>query len=449
MSSHTKRSPSKAKRTINCSGNLALVGTLPPHQVNIAGEAARIGTCVHGIIEKCLKEGKEPSDFLDRIVELVGEEEGFTMLKPNAKTPGPGRIFYVVNAEMIEGATVATDYVRGRCKELGIPESALQLETRTNPLPDRDDTSGTADVTIDAWPEVLEVADFKNGWILVETKSDQLVAYLLGKALEDDFSHERYMVTVIQPNASDPELRAPRSIEYTREELLAWQAMYRTSVERCGEADAAFAEVEKLEEPDQEQAYDDWAAKYLKPGDHCTFCEAEPICPAKRLLHQAQAKIDFSDEPRELVFDSRRRREISHLLKWAPMFASWFKAAAAYAQREMEAGFDIEGQKLVKSKTNRTFKPGMSEAEIVSGIVKGKFVADKSKLYDKPSLKSGPQIEKLVTAKRRKEFDSKFLHKPEGALTIAPTDDPRPAVKRSAADDFDDFDFEDDEMDFG
>ncbi|MCK1668651.1 DUF2800 domain-containing protein [Bradyrhizobium sp. 153] len=447
MSAHSKRSPSKAKRTIRCSGNLALIGTLPDHQVNVSGEAARIGTCVHGLIEKCLKEGKEPSDFLDRIVELVGEEEAFTMLRPNAKTPGPGRIFYIVNAEMIEGATVATDYVRGRCKELGVPESALQLETRTNPLPDRDDTSGTADVTIDAWPVLLELADFKNGWIVVETESDQLIAYLLGKALEDDFSHERYMATVIQPNASDPELRAPRSIEYTREELLEWQAMYRKAVERCDEADAAFAEVEKVEEPYQEQAYDDWAAKYLKAGTHCTFCEAAAICPAKRSLHQAQAKIDFDDEPRALNFDSRRRREVAHLMKWAPHFAAFFKSVAAYAQREMEAGFEIEGQKLVRSKTNRVFKPGMTEAEIVAAILKGAYVADKSKLYDKPALKSGPQIEKMVPAKRRKEFNEALLHKPEGALTMAPADDPRPAVSRGAADDFDDY--EDDEMDFG
>ncbi|MBR0876910.1 DUF2800 domain-containing protein [Bradyrhizobium liaoningense] len=444
MSAHSKRSPSKAKRTIHCSGNLALVGTLPDHQVNVSGEAARIGTCVHGLIEKCLKEGKEPSDFLDRIVELVGEEEGFTMLKPNAKTPGPGRLFYIVNAEMIEGATVCTDYVRGRCKELGVDESALQLETRTNPLPDRDDTSGTADVTIDAWPTVLEVLDFKNGWIVVETKTDQGIAYLLGKAIEDDFAHESYMVTIVQPNASDPELRAPRSVEYTREELLEWQAMYRAAVERCDEADAAFAEVNDPESP----AFRDWSAKYLKAGEHCTFCEAAAICPAKTMLHQAQAKIDFADEPHQIDFDSRRRREISHIMKWAPHFAAFFKAVAAYAQREMEAGFDVDGQKLVRGKTNRVLKPGMTEAEIVSAILKGKFVTDKGKLYDAPALKTGPQIEKLVPAKRRKEFAAAFLHKPEGALTIAPADDPRPAVSRSAADDFDDFEDED-EIDFG
>ena len=446
MSFHTKRSPSKAKRTIHCSGNYALCDTLPEHQRNTAGEAARIGSATHGLIEKCLKEGKEPSDFADRIIELVGEEEGATMLKPNAKTPGPGRVFYVVDADMIEGATVCTDYARKRCEELGIPESALQLETRTNPLPDRDDTSGTADITIDAWPALLEVADYKNGWNIVEANSDQATAYLLGKAIEDDFSHEAYMQTIIQPNAPHEDGRI-RSITLTKEQLLAWQAKYRAAVERCEEAEADFAKVAETEEPHQAQAFAEWADKWLVAGDHCMFCDSEAVCPAKKLIHQKQAKIDFADEPNEIRFDNRNG-EVTQILKWLPQFESFAKQVYAYAQREMEAGFKIDGQKLVQRGAHRKFREDYSEGQIVATIIKGGFVKDKAKLYTAPELKTGPSIEKLVERKRRKEFDKALLYKPEAGLTIAPEDDPRPPVKRSAADDFGDFE-DDGGMDFG
>jgi hypothetical protein len=211
---HTKRSPSQAKKFGACAGTLAFCESLPPEQRGVSGEAARIGTCTHKLIEHTLRNGEEPEAYRGRMIEIVNEgedNEETKILRAGAKTPGAGRVWYEVDSAMIDGATMMTDYVRKRCAELGMKESDLQLETRTNPLPDRDDTSGTADVTLDAWPLLLELADYKNGYLEVEHKdNDQLLAYLLGKALEMDMTHECYRVTVVQPNL--PARRRPHSL---------------------------------------------------------------------------------------------------------------------------------------------------------------------------------------------------------------------------------------------
>lgn len=435
MGTHTKRSPSKAKRTMNCAGCYALCDALPEHQRNISSEAGRIGTVVHALIERALRDGRQPADFLDWIVELVGADETPRWLKPTAKEPATGSHWYIIDDSMIDAATRATDYALARCDELVLARSALQLETRTNPLPDRDDTSGTADITIDCWPMVLEVADYKNGGLLVDhIDNDQLIAYLLGKALESEMTHERYITTIIQPHAQHEAGRI-RSYELTREQLLDWQARYRAAIERCEEAEAAF-------DPDDYEG--DWAADYLAAGEHCTFCDAQAICPARAKMAQRLAKIDFADEPRQIQID---RERIGHILRWAPQLDAFLGHVAKFAQRELENGFKVPGCKLVARGTKRSLRTDMTERQLVAAIVSGGYVADRKRLYA-TKLKSGPQIEKLVDRKRREEFNAKFLVRPQGAPTIALEDDPRPAIVCRAADDFADFD-DDDSFEFG
>lgn len=442
---HTKRSPSQAKRFLACSGTFALCDTLPEEHRNISTPAAQLGTAAHGLNERCLGEGSNPEDYRDRIIELVGDEESVRIHRANAKVPGPGKVFFIVDNDMIDGAELHCTYVRQRCKELGIPESAIQLETRTNPLPDRehDDTSGTADVTLDAWPTMLEVVDYKNGWNVVEHEdNEQLLAYLLGKALETDLSHESYRVTVTQPNAPHAEGRV-RSFDATREELLEFQARYRKGIERCETAEEAFR---KINDP-KSKVFDAWAKTYLKAGDHCLFCEAQAICPARIALAQKQAAVDFEEEPETLELRPNMESAVN-ILKWADSLDSLIRAATNYVQRELEGGHGKGcGFKLVRGRSTRKLRQDVPEPKLVAAIIKGGFVKAKAKLYTPPKLLSGPQIEKLVPKKLREKFNAEFLTKPEGALTLARDDDPRAAVVVNPGDDFADDD--NDELDFG
>jgi hypothetical protein len=418
---------------------LALCAALPEYQRNQSGEAARIGTATHGLIERVLREGAEPEAYRDRIIELVGDDEEVSFLRAGAAVPGVGRVFYIVDSDMINGANVMVRYVRKRCKKLGVDPKDLQLETRTNPLPERDDTSGTADVTIDAWPTELEVVDYKNGVNYVEHKNNgQLLAYLLGKALESKFAHERYRVTVVQPNLSNPDLAKPRSFEIDKKGLRAFQKRHRAAVERCDEA-----ERDKNAPKDHHEINAKWAKKYLVAGDHCMFCDARAVCPAYRAMAQKQAALDFDDPPEELE-SPKDEIEAARILEWAPHVEALIRAATTFAQRALERGHRVPGFKLVRKRAVRTWTTRYDTALIVKHILKNKFIKNEQLLYTKPTLISGPQAEKLVDRKRREEFADLFLDTPEGGLTLAAENDPRPAAPAGPAADFDD-----DEEDFG
>jgi hypothetical protein len=447
---HTKRSPSQAKRFGECPGTLAICDALPPEQRGASGEAARIGTCVHKIIEHALRHGEEPETYRGRIIEIIneGEEnEDAKMLPAKAKTPRAGRTWYEVDSAMIDGATMMTEYVRKRCAELGIAESDLELETRTNPLPDRNDTSGTADVTLNAWPLLLEVADYKNGYLEVDHKdNDQLLAYLLGKALETGMTHEVYSVTVIQPNCQHEDGRI-RSVDATKPELLAFQKKYAKRIAKCEEAERAFANdvpMGALTSPE----FNSWAGQYLKAGDHCTFCDAKAVCPAYKAAALAQAQDDFAgfDEEPEALTLPDHEESIARVLAWAPHMEALIAAARAWAYRAFQAGRRVSGQKMVRGKSNRKWIDEEPDA-LVKSILKQGFVDDKAKLFTKPQLITGPAAEQLVARKRRKDFAAAFLFKPEGELKLVASDDPRDEVVIHAGDDFKGLDA--DEFDFG
>lgn len=456
MGVHSKRGPSKAKMFRACAGCFAMADSVPKELRIGHGDAARLGTATHALIEHCLKHGKSPADLRDRIILLIEREDvdGASILKPGAKLPkaGADEYVYIVDQDMIDDADVAVEYVRGRCEVLGVSEDKLQLETRTNPLPHRDDTSGTADITIPAWPDLLEVDDYKNGWLLVEAvDNDQARAYLTGKAIEWDWDFARYAAGIIQPNS--PHADGPiRVLEYTREELQQFAIEYEADIKRGEVAEEKFKEI-GTEIEGANYTFEMWAAEYLKAGDHCTFCPAGATCPARRAEAQRQAAIDFDDEPHEIqlptVPDSKLpmagspEEQVARILAWAPFLDDLVKAAKLYAHKAMENGYVIPGQKLVRARTNRRLKEGTTPDEIAkqTGI-------PKAELFWPPELKSGPQIEKMLPkGAKRKKFADTFLFKPEGGTSVVPVDDPRPAVTpRAIGDEFDD---PEEDFDFG
>jgi hypothetical protein len=440
MSAHAAKSPSQADRFAKCSGALALCDALPAHQKNLSGPAAKLGTCAHAIIELCLGKKTEPESLRGRIVTIVNEgdsDEHVKVLPKSAKTP-TGQYWAEVDDDLIDGCTVMTDYVRARIAELG-PSTELELESRTNPLPDRDDTSGTADVTLKSWPVVLEVVDYKNGWNWVEHFGNlQLLAYLLGKALESDFDYSRYTITVVQPNAEAGEDgKHHRSFSATADELRAFQDKYREYVEACDVA----AEAKGAPKPGKAGPVinESWAAKYLvaaKSGekDHCMFCDAKAICPAYINRRANEAAIDFADEPVDFEAPNNEA-DVAKILRWKPAFDALFKAAWLYGQRSLENGFDVPGFKLAMSKPHRRWLK-LSEDELAAMLMK-KFKLTPEQIYvDK--LKTGPQVEKLLPKNQRQKFSETMLFNPAGVPTIVPAEDKREAAVARIDEDFPD-----------
>lgn len=450
MAQHFKHGPSQTDRFAACEGAISLCEALPDHQKNISGPAAQLGTCVHGLIEESLAKGVEPESYRGRII-MIDLEDNAKILPKSAKTP-KNAIWFEVDDDMIDGATVMTDYVRRRCAELCIDpkdREELQLESRTNPLPDRDDTSGTADVTLKSYfLGVLEVVDYKNGWNLVEHfNNKQLKSYLLGKAVETDFKFRDYSITIVQPNAEHEDGKT-RTFHTTAEDLRAYADELRGYVE----ASTAAGNDKLAPKPGFKTVNPKWAAKYLKasePGsgekDHCMFCDAKAVCPAYIAMRQREAAIDFDDEPKALPAP-KSGPDVARILRWKPAFDALFKAAFAYGQRELETGRKVPGFKLAKTRPHPKLRP-MATEELVAAIVK-KFKLKREDLFTH-ELKTGAKIRDSLPKDKRPSFVEAFMFQPEGTVVIVPEEDARDEVVKNAGDDFDDLPPEGGDYDFG
>jgi hypothetical protein len=348
---------------------------------------------------------------------------------------------FMVDQDMIEAASVMVGYVRQRQVELG---ADLQAESYTIPLTDRDDSGGTADVTLDAWPDVLEVVDYKHGaGVYVPVlRNFQTRSYLLGKAIESGFSHDIYRHSIVQPRCSEaPDIA---SEEMTRAELLEFQKGLVEAAERVDCArDMVGAGCSLADLKD---------AGYLTTGEDgsaCTWCELKrgDVCPAARAMVESMANMDFQDEPLDLpIPDGSDPELLARILLWVPFLDKWIKRVKEGSLELVMSGTAIPGYKLVRGRSNRCWvdlidgKP-VTDADLIKKLT-ASFDIKRKDLLTEPGLKSGPQVEKLLDKDDRKVFEAHFLRKPPGRFALTDADDKRDEVVPAAQDfsDFDDFD---------
>lgn len=455
---HAKKSPSGSKIWHGCAGSLAATETLPEEMRNSSGEAARRGTAAHLLLETTLREQTPPESFEGRIVELIytpdGDEEA-VMLKPRAKAPKGGtRVWFEVDEDMIANVALAFNYIAERCAELGVPMGDLLLETRTNPCPERDDTSGTADVTIDAWPLWLEVVDYKNGRLVVEHKDNpQLLAYLAGKAEDTGWLHDNYRIAVVQPNGRHEEGKV-RPFDVTKEELQAFVVKHRAAAEAADRAAEALFEVDyhldgilspvSINERGEEATFAD---AYLTPGDHCEWCPVALLCPSYKRYAREVARDDFTGtpDPKNAGPMVEATEEAIRIKKAEPFLRALIRKANAQLNAEARAGRMPADLKYIRAKSDRRWILGDDDkpippALLVRKIVEAGYLDEEkaSKLFAPADLISGPKAEKLVTTKEglRKKFAAEFLYAPPGGLKLVPRDSAGEEVVVSAADDF-------------
>lgn len=453
MGKHARLSASQTKQWWKCPGSQAVLETRPDLR-SASGYHAQMGTAAHHLAETCLDKGLEPEDFRDRIILIIEDangDEGCSLLKPNAKAPGADKVWFEVDDEMIDAVTRFTDYVRQRIEDTG---GELHLESYTIPLPDRDDTGGTADVTIDAWPDLLEVVDYKHGsGVFVPVEGNyQLRSYMLGKAHETDFSHDVYRYTIVQPRHKDAPFDGVMSEDISRDDLLAWAEELKQAAERVDEARKRVAEG-----CDIKQLYEAGLISIGEDGEHCTFCDIKTDCPAIAAKAQEMAMVDFDDEPEHP--DPVGENRLAVLLPWVPLIDKWLRALEAQAKDRILAGGHVEGYKAVRNAGKRTFRETIEvdgeevelTPELVAKIASEEFDLDEGDLFTEPELISGPKMEGLIKGKgsgeRKKAFSNRLLLKQEGSLTIAPESDKRPAVDIDPGSDFDDDLEEEDEYD--
>ena len=246
---------------------------------------------------------------------------------------------------------------------------------------------------------ILDVWDYKHGvGVVVEADDNPQLKYYAAGVLEelklwDEI--DRIRLHIVQPRGWH--WQGPHRVwECTSDELDAWvfdtlvPAMERTEVSRD-----------------------------TKAGDHCRFCPARSRqCPALMdaaiaytrmiLMVEKEGAAELTDE------------QIGHLMVLHDLAKIQIRAVSKVAHGKLSTGQDIEGLKLVNSRTNRKFKDGAEEAAIEH--------FGKRKAFTTPELKSPAQLDEMPGGK---EFTARWAFKPEGGTTVALASDPRKAIKRN------------------
>jgi hypothetical protein len=149
----------------------------------------------------------------------------------------------------------------------------------------------------------------------------------------------------------------------------------------------------------------------LENGDHCRWCAAKPVCP--KMTGAVDRAIKSQIEALDVV-------HIGGYLKNADMLEQWITDLRALAHQVLESGKEVPGWKLVAKRATRQWV----DEELAAKELMNDLSADE--LYTKKLL-SPAQAEKLLK-KQKKELPASQVVAISSGSTLAPVDDPRPAV---------------------
>ena len=149
----------------------------------------------------------------------------------------------------------------------------------------------------------------------------------------------------------------------------------------------------------------------LKSGSHCRFCAAKPICPIMR-----------GDVDRAVVttLQALDVDELGHYLHMAKRLEEWSKDLHKLAQQMLEKGIPVTGWKLVPKRATRQWVD-----EELAKVALFKHLKESDVV--ETSLISPAKAETLLK-KQRVPLPNDLVIAISSGSTLAPEDDPRPAV---------------------
>lgn len=385
---HALFAPSASHRWIECPASL--VGEVVEQASSFY---ATEGTVAHEVAAACLADGLDAHEYaplLDRV-----EREGH---------------FITIDEAFRSAVQVYLDFVREARKD---STAALLIEQSLDLSWIHPEMYGTGDaLLVDVVNAKLTVIDLKFGRGKRVTAKDnpQLKCYALGAlGQHNTFGVDEVEVVIVQPRIEGGITRASYSVP----ELMDFADTLTKATARVGAAMRLHADREDIN-------------AYFKAGDHCGFCAKIATCPALRAHANEQAKLMFKP------VGDLAERELAAALGEADLLDAWIGAIRKEALDRAMCGKEVPGYKLVAKRATRQWK----EEPHLQAVVLGKFeelgLAPAAALTE-PTLKSPPQIEKVVGKKNFAEAFSEVVESRSSGLALVSVEDPRQAVNPAEA----------------
>lgn len=371
---HAILSASKAKQWLACPPSARLNQKLSEKLGDRASPYAEEGTKAHAVAE--LKLRKE----IGQINEFLYQEE--------RKKLGD------IPAEMDRFTDDYVDVVLSRYYEAkkSTPDAELLIEVRLDFSDWVPSGFGTGDAVIVS-DKTLEVLDLKygKGVPVMAEGNPQARCYGLGAVHEFGAI---YGFDVVRTTIVQPRLYSVTEETLSRADLLAWGDEIKPIAEQAWRGEGEF-----------------------HPGDHCRFCNARGICRA-RMLESVGVFVHGFDSP-DVIPDEA----IPEILRVADTAEQWLKDVRDYARSQAIQGTTYPGWKIVRGRRpSRNYK---DPDEVINRLAHAGFTEEQ---YCSPKkLLSPSELEKSIGKAAYEALISDYVTQGEGALTLVPEEDKRPA----------------------
>ena len=368
---HAFLSASGAYRWMNCTPSAMLEKQFPDKP----GDYAEEGTLAHRLSELKLRkffEIMEPLEYSDQLKEIKADK--------------------LYQAEMDSYTDIYVDYIRSLCMEFP-SQPYVVIEKRLNFSHLVPDGFGTGDCVI-LWGDTLHVVDLKYGkGVQVSAENNpQLRLYALGALQEYSLL---YTIQHVQMHIIQPRLDNVSKEAIAVDDLLLWADTVKSVAEKASKGEGEYC-----------------------AGNWCRFCRAKSQCRARAVQ---MLEIGKDHQNKEILTDA----EIGEILLKAQSLENWIKSLEEYVEKQMIAGKEIPGWKLVEGRSTRTITDTDAAFKVLqeSGY-------DRALLYEqKPLNLTG--LEKLCGKKHLKELIGSYIIKPPGKPTAVPVTDARkPYLKK-------------------
>ena len=300
--------------------------------------------------------------------------------------------------EMAENVRQYIDY----CRQVGAHADTTMIEHRLDYSDWVPGGFGTADfISID--DGVANIVDLKYGFNRVSAKDNlQGICYALGVVADFNFIYniDTVTFTIVQPRL---------------DHIDEWSISVSELLKR-GEWLVQRAE----------EAMTDDAPR--TPGEsQCRFCKAKATCGALQQLTADTLMVEFDDLAAAANPDTLTETQLATALSNKALIVGWLEAVERQARTKLEAGEAFPGWKLVAGKSNRKWVDEEKALTALARLLGGRKNATTTKIL------SPAQAEKALGKDNRPRI-AKHITTPTGAPTLAPADDPRPAVGASIDD---------------